>query len=276
MRRLPWLTFSTLLGLILVALLAPWIAPHPPLEGDLLRQHLPPAWLPGSDPRFLLGTDEQGRDILSNILFGLRVSLSVGFFAVLLSVLIGVPLGLLAGYRQGIGELVMRAVDVQLAIPTFLIALVVLALWGAGLFKLILVIGVVGWAEYARLVRGAVLAEREREYVLAAEALGVPTPRVLFRHILPNVLSVVLVQVSVDAPRVTQLEATLSFLGVGVSIETPSIGLMVKRGMDYLFSGIWWTTVLPGLALMLLVLTTNLLGDWLRDAFDPRRRQVRT
>ena len=275
MRRFPWFTALLLLAMILAAVFAPWLAPHPPLEGDLLRQHLPPAWLPGGDPAFPLGTDEQGRDILSNILYGLRVSLSVGFFAVLISVLIGVPLGLLAGYSRRFGELVMRAVDVQLSIPTFLIALVVLALWGAGLFKLILVIGIVGWAEYARLVRGAVLAEREREYVLAAEALGVPTPRILFRHILPNVLSVVLVQVSVDVPRVILLEATLSFLGVGVSIETPSIGLMVKRGMDYLFSGVWWTTALPGLALMLLVLTTNLLGDWTRDAFDPRRRLVR-
>jgi peptide/nickel transport system permease protein len=185
-----------------------------------------------------------------------------------------VPLGLVAGYSRRFGELVMRLVDVQLSVPTFLIALVVLALWGAGLLKLILVIGVVGWAAYARLVRGAVLSEREREYVLAAEALGMPTRRILFRHILPNVLSVILVQVSVDVPRVILLEATLSFLGVGVSIETPSIGLMVKRGMDYLFSGVWWTTALPGLALMLLVLTTNLLGDWTRDAFDPRRKRV--
>lgn len=222
-----------------------------------------------------MGTDEQGRDILSNILYGLRVSLSVGFLAVLISVAIGVPLGLFAGYSRRFGELVMRLVDIQLSIPTFLIALVVLALWGSGLLKLILVIGVVGWAEYARLVRGAVLSERAREYVLAAEALGINTPRLMFLHLLPNVLSVVLVQVSVDVPRVILLEATLSFLGVGVSIETPSIGLMVKRGMDYLFSGVWWTTALPGLALMALVLTTNLIGDWLRDAFDPRRRSFR-
>ncbi len=275
MRKLPWFSLAVLAIFVLVAILAPWIAPHDPLEGDLMRQHLPPAWLEGGEAAFPLGTDEQGRDILSNILYGLRVSLSVGFLAVLISVAIGVPLGLFAGYSRRFGELVMRLVDIQLSIPTFLIALVVLALWGSGLLKLILVIGVVGWAEYARLVRGAVLSERAREYVLAAEALGINTPRLMFLHLLPNVLSVVLVQVSVDVPRVILLEATLSFLGVGVSIETPSIGLMVKRGMDYLFSGVWWTTALPGLALMALVLTTNLIGDWLRDAFDPRRRSFR-
>lgn len=274
LKHFPWFAFFLLLTFVLAAVFAPYLAPHDPLQGDLMRSQMPPAWLPGGEAAYPLGTDEQGRDVLSILLFGLRVSLVVGFVAVFLSVAIGTPLGLLAGYAGGrLGEVIMRLADIQLAVPTFLVALVVLALTGGGsVLKLILVIGVVGWANYARLVRGAVLSEKEREYVLAAEALGVGGGRIMFRHILPNVLSVILVQMSVDVPRVILLEATLSFLGVGVSIETPAIGLMIQRGLDYIYSGVWWTTVLPGLVLATLVLATNLIGDWMRDAFDPRRR----
>ncbi|GEM90692.1 ABC transporter permease [Oceanithermus desulfurans] len=274
LKKLPWFPILLLLAFVLAAVFAPYLAPHDPMQGDLMISQMPPAWVPGGEPAYPLGTDEQGRDVLSILLFGLRVSLAVGFAAVLLSVAIGTPLGLLAGYAGGrLGELIMRLADIQLAVPTFLVALVVLALTGGGsVLKLILVIGVVGWANYARLVRGAVLSEKEREYVLAAEALGMSRGRIMFRHILPNVLSVILVQMSVDVPRVILLEATLSFLGVGVSIETPAIGLMIQRGLDYIYSGVWWTTVLPGLVLATLVLATNLIGDWMRDAFDPRRR----
>ncbi len=274
LKKLPWFPIFVLLAFVLAAIFAPYLAPHDPMQGDLMISQTPPAWVPGGDPAYPLGTDEQGRDVLSILLFGLRVSLAVGFAAVLLSVALGTPLGLLAGYTGGrLGELIMRLADIQLAVPTFLVALVVLALTGGGsVLKLILVIGVVGWANYARLVRGAVLSEKEREYVLAAEALGMSRGRIMFRHILPNVLSVILVQMSVDVPRVILLEATLSFLGVGVSIETPAIGLMIQRGLDYIYSGVWWTTVLPGLVLATLVLATNLIGDWMRDAFDPRRR----
>ncbi|XOB98991.1 ABC transporter permease [Deinococcota bacterium DY0809b] len=273
-KKLPWFPILVLLAFVLAAVFAPYLAPHDPMQGDLMISQMPPAWVPGGEAVYPLGTDEQGRDVLSILLFGLRVSLAVGFAAVLLSVAIGTPLGLLAGYAGGrLGELIMRLADIQLAVPTFLVALVVLALTGGGsVLKLILVIGVVGWANYARLVRGAVLSEKEREYVLAAEALGMSRGRIMFRHILPNVLSVILVQMSVDVPRVILLEATLSFLGVGVSIETPAIGLMIQRGLDYIYSGVWWTTVLPGLVLATLVLATNLIGDWMRDAFDPRRR----
>ena len=273
-KKLPWFPILVLLAFVLAAVFAPYLAPHDPMQGDLMISQMPPAWVPGGEAAYPLGTDEQGRDVLSILLFGLRVSLAVGFAAVLLSVAIGTPLGLLAGYAGGrLGELIMRLADIQLAVPTFLVALVVLALTGGGsVLKLILVIGVVGWANYARLVRGAVLSEKEREYVLAAEALGMSSGRIMFRQILPNVLSVILVQMSVDVPRVILLEATLSFLGVGVSIETPAIGLMIQRGLDYIYSGVWWTTVLPGLVLATLVLATNLIGDWMRDAFDPRRR----
>ena len=273
-KKLPWFPLFLLLAFVLAAVFAPYLVPHDPMQGDLMISQMPPSWVPGGDPAYPLGTDEQGRDVLSILLFGLRVSLAVGFAAVLLSVAIGTPLGLLAGYAGGrLGELIMRLADIQLAVPTFLVALVVLALTGGGsMLKLILVIGVVGWAYYARLVRSAVLSEKEREYVLAAEALGMSRSRIMFRQILPNVLSVILVQMSVDVPRVILLEATLSFLGVGVSIETPAIGLMIQRGLDYIYSGVWWTTVLPGLVLAALVLATNLIGDWMRDAFDPRRR----
>ncbi len=273
-KNFPWFAALVLLAFVLAAIFAPMLAPHDPMQGDLMISQMPPAWVEGGDWAYPLGTDEQGRDVLSILLYGLRVSLAVGFGAVVISVLIGTPLGLLAGYSGGrLGEGIMRLADIQLAVPTFLVALVVLALTGGGsVIKLILVIGVVGWASYARLVRGAVLSEREREYVLAAEALGMSQGRIMFRHILPNVLSVILVQMSVDVPRVILLEATLSFLGVGVSIETPAIGLMIQRGLDYIYSGVWWTTVLPGLVLATLVLATNLIGDWMRDAFDPRRR----
>ncbi|HHK60550.1 MAG TPA: ABC transporter permease [Desulfobacterales bacterium] len=274
LKKLPWFSILVLLGFVAAAVFAPLLAPHNPMQGNLMISHTPPAWQEGGSWAYPLGTDEQGRDVLSIILYGLRVSLAVGFGSVLLSVLLGTPLGLLAGYVGGrTGEAIMRLADIQLAIPTFLVALVVLALTGGGnVVKLILVIGIVGWASYARLVRGAVLSEKETEYVLAAEALGMSRTRIMFRHILPNVLSVILVQMSVDVPRVILLEATLSFLGVGVSIETPAIGLMIKRGLDYIYSGVWWTTTLPGLVLALLVLATNLIGDWMRDAFDPRRR----
>ncbi len=274
LKKLPWFSILVLLGFVAAAVFAPLLAPHNPMQGNLMISHTPPAWQEGGSWAYPLGTDEQGRDVLSIILYGLRVSLAVGFGSVLLSVLLGTPLGLLAGYVGGrTGEAIMRLADIQLAIPTFLVALVVLALTGGGnVIKLILVIGIVGWASYARLVRGAVLSEKEAEYVLAAEALGMSRTRIMFRHILPNVLSVILVQMSVDVPRVILLEATLSFLGVGVSIETPAIGLMIKRGLDYIYSGVWWTTTLPGLVLALLVLATNLIGDWMRDAFDPRRR----
>ncbi len=274
LKKLPWFSILVLLGFVAAAVFAPLLAPHNPMQGNLMISHTPPAWQEGGSWAYPLGTDEQGRDVLSIILYGLRVSLAVGFGSVLLSVLLGTPLGLLAGYVGGrTGEAIMRLADIQLAIPTFLVALVVLALTGGGnVVKLILVIGIVGWASYARLVRGAVLSEKEAEYVLAAEALGMSRTRIMFRHILPNVLSVILVQMSVDVPRVILLEATLSFLGVGVSIETPAIGLMIKRGLDYIYSGVWWTTTLPGLVLALLVLATNLIGDWMRDAFDPRRR----
>lgn len=271
LRSLPYLPVLILALFIVVSLGADIFAPHDPRKQDILASLLPPSWLPSGEADYLLGTDNLGRDILSNILYGGRISLAVGFFSVLISAVIGIPLGLIAGYAGGrFDALVMRAADVQLSLPTILIALVVLAFLGAGLGKVILVIGIVGWAAYARITRSSVLQLRERDFVSGARALGASTPRILLRHILPNAFTPLLVQLSVDFPRVVLLEATLSFLGLGVSISTPSLGLMISGGQDYLFSGSWWLSAFPGAALTLLVFSVNLIGDWLRDVLDPR------
>ncbi|MGH7211447.1 MAG: ABC transporter permease [Acetobacteraceae bacterium] len=273
-RGLPWVSIAVLALLAAIAILAPWISPHDPEEQSLLTRLDPPAWMAGSDWSYPLGSDGLGRDILSNIFYGLRVSLLVGFVAVSISVVIGGVAGLVAGYRSGrwFDTVAMRLVDIQLALPAVLIALAVLALSGRGLWKVIAVIGVAGWAQYARLVRSSVLSERQRDYVIAAMLAGASSRRIVFRHLLPNVLGPLLVQISVDIPRAVELEASLSFLGLGVAVTTPSLGLRVSQGYQYLFSGAWWPSVLPGLALVLLVLSENLIGDWVRDALDPRAR----
>jgi peptide/nickel transport system permease protein len=271
---LPWVSLLILTALVLLAVLAPWIAPHDPEEQSLLSRLDPPAWMAGGDWSFPLGSDGLGRDILSNILFGLQVSLLAGFAAVAISVVIGGVTGLLAGYHRAgwFDGVTMRLVDIQLSLPAVLIALAVLALTGRGLWKVIAVIGVVGWAQYARLVRSSVLAQRQQDYVVAAILAGASPWRVVFRHLLPNVLGPLLVQISVDIPRAVEAEASLSFLGLGVAVTTPSLGLRVAQGYQYLFSGAWWPSVLPGLALVLLVLSENLIGDWVRDVMDPRSR----
>jgi peptide/nickel transport system permease protein len=270
LRDLPRIPAAVLLLMIVLAIFAPLVSPHDPGHQDLLSRLTPPLGhtLSGF---YLLGTDELGRDIFANILYGLRVSLLVGFCAVAISVVIGAPIGLLAGYRPNswFAHVTMRIADVQLSLPVVLIALAVLAVLGRGLEKVIIVIGIVGWAQYARLIRSSVLSERTKEYVVAASGLGASLPRILGRHILPNVLGPSLVQIAVDVPRAIELEATLSFLGLGVSITTPSLGIRIAQGYQFLFSGAWWLAVMPGLALVVLVLAINLLGDWLRDTLDP-------
>ncbi len=265
-----WMPALLLVGLVFAAVFAGVLGPHDPGAQSLIRRFTAPSFMTG-EGEYLLGTDHLGRDLLTRILFGLRVSLLVGFFAVAISVAIGYPLGLIAGYLGGrVEAVVMRLVDIQLSVPTILVALAALAIMGAGLANVILVIGIVGWAGYARLARGAVLAERNKEYVMAAGALGAGSGGVVWRHLLPNTLSIILVQISVHMPRVIILEATLSFLGLGVSSGTASLGLMVSQGYEFLYSGVWWASILPGVALMLLILAVNLLSDWLRDFLDPR------
>ena len=266
------------------ALFAPWVAPHNPF--DLATLNLsdalaPPYGMAGAKPQYLLGTDDQGRDMLSAIMFGTRISLLVGVAAVALSVVLGVSLGLVSGYGGGrLDAFIMRAADVQLSFPAILIALLIDGVARAvlprhahgdvALVVLIVAIGVSAWPTYARTVRSSTLVEKNKEYVQAARVIGVTPAAILFRHLLPNVLGPVLVLATINIATAIVLEATLSFLGVGVPPTRPSLGTLIRVGNDFLFSGEWWITIFPGAALVILVLAINLLGDWLRDALNPK------
>jgi peptide/nickel transport system permease protein len=263
---------------------APLIAPHNPFDLatlNLLDALKPPAWNVDGLALFPLGTDSQGRDLLSAIMYGMRVSLLIGIASVALSMLVGVVLGLLAGYAGGrIDAFIMRVADVQLSFPAILIALLIdgvaRAMVPSQMHELIAIpvligaIALAGWPQYARTVRGSTMVEKNREYVQAARVIGISSPVIMFRHVLPNVLGPVLVLATVHLATAIITEATLSFLGVGVPPTEPSLGTLIRIGNDFLFSGEWWITIFPGLALVLLVLSVNLLGDWLRDALNPR------
>jgi len=267
------------------AVMAPWIAPHNPLDLaslDLIDARLPPAWMAEGRSKYLLGTDDQGRDILSALMYGSRISLFVGLASVLLSVVFGVGLGLLSGYAGGrVDAFIMRVCDVMLSFPSILIALLIDGV-GRALFPnahdtlaftvLIIAISLTGWVQYARTVRGSTLVERQREYVQAARVIGVSPARIMRRHVLPNVLGPVLVLATIHIATAIITEATLSFLGVGVPPTSPSLGTLIRVGQDFLFSGEWWITIFPGLVLVMIALSVNLLGDWLRDALNPRLR----
>ncbi|MFH1757879.1 MAG: ABC transporter permease [Pseudomonadota bacterium] len=260
--------------LMFCSIFAYWIAPVDPLEQTLRARLLPPIWEERGMSPYYLGTDRLGRDVLSNIIYGLRISLMVGLFSVGISLLIGLTLGLTAGYTRGFWEtLIMRAVDVQLSLPLIMVALCFMVIFGQGLGKMIIVLAITGWAEYARTVRGAILSIREKEYVEAAHALGFGPWTIMVKYLLINAITPVLILSAVQVPRVIMLEATLSFLGLGVPVNTPSIGLAIARGYQVLFSGSWWASIFPGLALMLLVACINIFADWLRDALEPRSRE---
>ena len=263
-----------LLLLVLCAVFAYWIAPVDPLAQMLNARLKPPIWQERGMSPFYLGTDRLGRDVLSNIIYGLRISLLVGFVSVAISLVIGLTLGLTAGYKRGFWEsFIMRAVDVQLSLPLIMIALCFMVIFGQGLWKMIIVLAITGWAEYARTVRGTVLSIREKEYVEAAHALGFGPWTIMVKYLLINAITPVLILSAVQVPRVIILEATLSFLGLGVPVTTPSIGMAIARGYQVLFSGSWWASIFPGLALMLLVACINIFADWLRDALEPRSRE---
>ncbi|HLW47678.1 MAG TPA: ABC transporter permease [bacterium] len=263
-----------LLGMITCALAAPWIAPYSPGQQDLLNSLLPPVWQPGGSWAHPFGTDQLGRDVLTWIIYGSRVSLVVGFSSVALSGAIGVVLGLVAGfYRRATDAVVMRLVEIQLAFPFVLMALLVAALFGQGLGKLILVLAVTGWATYARVVRAETLAAHERPYIEAARSLGLSNARIVLRHILPNILSPIVVIATFSVALMIIQEAALSFLGLGVPPSIPSWGGMLSDGRNYLAVA-WWLGTLPGVAILIAVLGINLLGDWLRDVFDPTLRNT--
>jgi peptide/nickel transport system permease protein len=260
---------------VAVALCAGLLAPHNPYDLSTLslRDGLkPPAWMSGGDSRFLLGTDRQGRDVLSTILFGLRSSLTIGFGAVLVASVIGGVLGLLAGYYGGVlGSVVMRAADIVFSFPATLVAILLMGLLGrSGVGALIVAVACIYWVRYARTMRAKVLMEKERDYIQAARAAGCSGLRILSRHLLPNCVLPLVVLATVDIATVIMLEATLSFLGIGVPITEPSLGQMIYTGKNYLMSGKWWLIVFPGAALVLFVVTVNLLGDWIRLELSPR------
>ncbi|MEJ5992309.1 ABC transporter permease [Ramlibacter sp. PS3R-8] len=286
-RTSPMAILAASIALICVfcAVFAGFVAPHNPFDLTTLElsdARRPPAWIGEGTSKYLLGTDDQGRDILSALMYGARISLVVGAVSVLLSMMIGVGLGLLAGFRGGwIDGFLMRLCDVMLSFPPILVALLIAGV-GRAMFPnahdtvafgvLIVAITLTGWVQYARTVRGSTMVERNKEYVQAARVTGVAPLRIMFRHVMPNVMGPVLVLATIHVATAIITEATLSFLGVGVPPTSPSLGTLIRVGNDYLFSGEWWITVWPGVMLILIALSVNLLGDWLRDALNPRLR----
>ena len=287
-RRSPVAVASALIAVVLIvgAVGAPWLAPHNPMDLaslNLLDSFKPPLPLADAEWSNPLGTDNQGRDVLSAIMYGARISLLVGFLAVGFAVIVGIAVGLVAGYAGGaIDSLLMRVADVQLTFPAILTALLVDGVIGAALPKelhsdlqlyvLIFAIGVSFWPGFARTIRGSTLVERNKDYVMAARVIGLSSTRVMLTHVLPNVIGPVLVIGTLALGNAILAEATLSFLGVGLPPTEPSLGTLIRIGNDFLFSGEWWVTIYPGVALVLMVLSINLLGDWLRDALNPRLR----
>ena len=286
-KRSPTAVIAAVIAFVCVfcAVFANWVAPHNPFDLttlDLSDARLPPAWMDEGKAKFLLGTDDQGRDILSALMYGARISLFVGLASVLLSMIVGVGLGLLSGFVGGkIDAFIMRVCDVMLSFPSILIALLIDGI-GRAIFPnahdtlafgvLIIAISLTGWVQYARTVRGSTMVERNKEYVQAARVIGEAPARIMLRHVLPNVLGPVLVLATIQVAAAILTEATLSFLGVGVPPTSPSLGTLIRIGNDFLFSGEWWITIFPGAMLVLIALSVNLLGDWLRDALNPRLR----
>lgn len=284
--RITVLSFAVAVAIVLAAALAPWIAPSDPFDPgsvNLIDSLTPPRWVEGGDPRFLLGTDNQGRDMFSAILYGMQSSLVIGLGGVALAAVIGIGLGLVAGYAGGaLDAIIMRVADVQLTFPAILIALLVDGIAHAlfagtqhettAMGVLILSIGLSFWVQYARTVRGSTMVEKNKDYVQAARLMGLSAPAILLRHILPNVAGPILVILTINIALAVITEATLSFLGVGLPATQPSLGTLIRIGNDFLFSGEWWLVAFPGATLAAFVLAVNLCGDWLRDVLNPKLR----
>lgn len=277
-------SLAVFLVIAVMAFLAPLIAPfdpYDPAQIDIMNSEYPPSWVAGSEPAFWLGTDDQGRDLWSTILYGTRLSLLIGICAVALQAVLGISIGLIAGYVGGqLDSFLMRLADIQLSFSTLMVAIIFLAItqamFGSDTFNryavvfLVAVIGVAEWPQYARTVRATVLAEKKKEYVDAARVLGFGPGRIMIRHILPNSLSPIFVISTVQVANAIISEASLSFLGLGMPPSQPSLGSLISAGFDYIFSGSWWITAIPGVVLVVLVLVINLLGDWMRDVLNPK------
>ena len=274
------------LAALLIALFAPWIAPFDPFDPaqiSLWDGKLPPAWVEGGQPQYLLGTDDQGRDLLSTIIYGGRLSIIIGLAAVCLGLVLGVTLGVISGYVGGwVDSLIMRIADVQFTIPGILLAFLIAGIGRQflpvhvreeySIYMVILAIGLSDWPNYARVARGATLVEAQKEYVLAARVIGLPRWLIMLRHVMPNTLRPILVLATIGLALAIISEATLSFLGQGVPPTTPSLGTLIRVGNDFLYSGLWWITFFPAIALVVLVFAVNMLGDWMRDALNPKLR----
>jgi len=262
------------LGVVFSAILAPLISPHDPILQDVEKRLLPPLGQAGADPNYLLGTDQLGRDIVSRLIYGARISIVVSVSAVVFSAFLGTIIGLFSGFYGGkIDSVFMRLADVQLAFPFILLAIAIIAVLGPNLQNIIIVMGITGWVIYARVVRAEVLSLREKEYVMAVRALGGSDGRIIFNHLLPNVLPPIIVIITLEMARMIIMEAALSFLGLGIQPPTPTWGGMLADGRVYLVTS-WWLATFPGLVIMLVVLGINLLGNWLRDMLDPRLTQL--
>jgi peptide/nickel transport system permease protein len=264
-----------LLSIALIAIFADYLAPHDPQIGSLARRFRPPAWQQGGSMTYLLGTDHVGRDVLSRLIFGARVSMIVGLAAVLVAGTIGTVLGIISGYLGGwVDQVIMRVTDTWLALPALTFAIFLAAIVGPSEFNIVIILGSVYWTRYARVIRGEVLSLKEREFVRLAIVAGCSRTVIMRRHILPNVINSAIVLGTLMLGVVIVTEASLSFLGVGVPPPKPAWGLMLADGKNGLMVGYWWLTVLPGICIMLMVLSANLLGDWLRVKLDPQLRQL--
>ncbi len=273
-RRLPLIPVFILVVFVVTGVAAPWIAPHDPERGDLRARNVPPAWEEGGQSEFLLGTDHLGRDLLSRVIFGARISLAVVVITLGVGMVVGVTGGLVAGWYGGwLDELLMRIVDIKLAIPTILLALVLVLALGQSFMIIVVILAIAVWPRFARNVRGEVLQIKTMDFVALAQVAGASTPRILFIHIFPQVVNTLIILATLEVGIVILLESTLSFLGAGVPPPTPAWGSMVADGRDRLAVA-WWISTMPGVAIMLTVLSMNLFGDWLRDRLDPRLRQL--
>ncbi len=282
--RVAIVSFVVLLSLILLSIFAPVIAPHNPYNTssiDIMDAELPPSWMEEGNPDFILGTDIQGRDLLSTMLYGMRLSVMIGCGAVALQAIIGIFIGMISGYMGGkVDAFLMRIADVQLSFSTLMVAIMISAIFqvafGVGRYEelavplLVLIIGLAEWPQYARTVRASVLGEKNKEYVEAARVIGLSSTRIRWRHILPNTMSPVLVISTIQVANAVMSEAALSFLGLGMPVTKPSLGSLINSGFEYIFSGSWWITLFPGILLVVFVLVINLLGDWLRDVLNPK------